>query len=180
MMTLGDMSLDSLSDRLWGVPGQQHTYAILDGASNEGLLDMLYTEPRPGFECLLTGELAPDMAYVAPYVAELVEGSLFSKWALREGWGNHWGIFALSRADLPEVWRHLRALVRVFDPQGNPMYFRFYDPRVLRAYLPNCAQEQLRAMFGPVDKYVVEGEAPNEGLAFSLADGALVTETFKF
>jgi len=176
-MTIGGTIYPRLSTLLFG-PDSLHTYALLDGASNNGLLDVLYGNNRPKFECLFTGDLAPDMAYVAPYLAEMQEGSEFARWAVEGGWGKHWGIFAISKLELAPLWRHLRSLTRIIDPDGKPMYFRFYDPRVLRQFLPTCDAGQLKAIFGPVDKFILEGPTPEEGLMFSLHDGELLKETF--
>lgn len=177
-MSQQDNFLAKLVPRLWSSSTALHTFTVLDGASNDGLLNVLYGDKRPKFECLFTGELAPDMAYVAPYLAELQEGSDFAHWAVEGGWGNHWGLFVLSQVELPELWRHLRALTKIFDPEGSPMYFRFYDPRVLRQFLPTCDVDQLQAIFGPVDKFILEGDTPDQGLVFSFQAGELVQEKF--
>ena len=39
-------------------------------------------------------------------------------------------------------------------------YFRYYDPRVLRVYLPTCNARELQTVFGPVLRYLVEDEKP--------------------
>lgn len=178
-MAQANERLTKLTARLWPAGQVKHTYAILDAASIEGLLDKLYDTPGLKFECLFTGDLPPDMAYVAPYLVELPEGSDFARWVL-SGWGQHWGVYVLSQAELPELWRHLRTLTRVYDPEGQPMYFRFYDPRVLWNFLPTCSARQLNEMFGPVEKFILEGERPELGKSFSLADGELITENFAF
>ena len=36
------------------------------------------------------------------------------------------------------------------------MLFRYYDPRVLRAYLPTCDESELRAVFGPIRAFWME------------------------
>jgi hypothetical protein len=56
------------------------------------------------------------------------------------------------------------------------LYFRFYDPRVLRIFLPTCDEDQLNEFFGPVDYFVCEDEDPAFALAFTLKDGELKTE----
>jgi hypothetical protein len=60
--------------------------------------------------------------------------------------------------------------------EGEELYFRFYDPRVLRIFLPTCDREQLKDFFGPVDYYLCEDEDPAYGLVFSLENSALKTE----
>ncbi len=40
------------------------------------------------------------------------------------------------------------------------MIFRYYDPRVLRVYLPTCLAPELRTVFGPVRRFLLESEDP--------------------
>ena len=39
--------LTKLAPRLWNASAGLHGFAVLDGASNEGLLDVLYGDNRP-------------------------------------------------------------------------------------------------------------------------------------
>ena len=110
-------------------------YVILDGASVEGMLGRLKAA-KEEWACLYRGELEPDLADAAPYLVKLREKSDLTDWILEEGWGNHWGVFVISEAGLEALRRHLRKFLRVKDPEGNVLYFRYYDPRVLRLYLP--------------------------------------------
>src|SRR5262249_7471285 len=48
---------------------------------------------------------------------------------------------------------------------GNELYFRFYDPRVLRTFLPACTGAETKRFFGPVGIYLMETE---NGEAISL------------
>ena len=63
-----------------------------------------------------------------------------------------------SPAGLRELGRHFQAFIMVYDPQGKPLYFRYYDPRVFRIYLPTCNESELKTVFGPVNSFYVEGE----------------------
>src|SRR5262249_8859823 len=146
----------SVSPHLFAEEGTQ-VFAVLDGASVPGLLDNLYRY-EPKYECLYRGELKPDMAEVPPYLVRLQPKSEFAAWVIGQGWGRHWGIFAVSRADLRALSRHFRTFLMVHDRDGKPLYFRYYDPRVLRVYLPTCNAEELATVFGPVLSYVLEDE----------------------
>ncbi|MET0645142.1 MAG: DUF4123 domain-containing protein [Pyrinomonadaceae bacterium] len=152
-----------------------NVYAVLDGASVAELLPRLY-ELEPEHECLYRGELEPDMAEVAPYLVRLEPETEFADWVLEEGWGRHWGVFAVTDAPLREAHKHFRTFLTVYDPEGKPMLFRYYDPRVLRVYLPTCNGEELRAVFGPVSCYLLEAEDPNTLLSFRLDGEALRRE----
>jgi len=152
-------------------------YSVLDGASVPNLRQKIF-EDDPARECLYRGELQPDMAEVAPYLIRLQINTPFMDWVLQTGWGKHWGIFALSNSDLRSLRRHFRTLLTVHDPTGKPMLFRYYDPRVLRVYLPTCNAEELATIFGPIDSYLLEDEDPLVMLRYRFASGSLIQERF--
>lgn len=149
-------------------------FAVLDGASVPDLLPKLRDE-RPDYECLYRGELAPDLAEVAPYLVQLEPDAAFTDWLLRHGWGQHWGVFATTAngADLRALRRHFRTFLIVHDEAGKPLYFRFYDPRVLRVYLPTCSADEVATFFGPVISYVLEDESPEAMLRFHKVTGSV-------
>ncbi|GAP34872.1 hypothetical protein ISF6_0355 [Piscinibacter sakaiensis] len=163
--------------QLWRDAAEASVYVVLDGAQNPTLLDVFFEHPDLGHECLMGGVLEPDMQEVAPYVVALPEEHPFTEWLLAQGWAQNWGVFAISPGDLGDVWRHLRRTFRVQSPEGEVLYFRFYDPRVLRAFLPTCDTGQLKEFFGPVRHFLCEDEAGQGALLYSLAeDGTLVTQ----
>jgi Domain of unknown function (DUF4123) len=87
-----------------------------------------------------------------------VHGALRSRRraVLENGWGNAWGVFFSSSAQLETLRKHFRMFLRVTDEAGRRLLFRFYDPRVLSIYLPTCNNEELTTIFGPIDRFVVE------------------------
>ena len=143
-----------------------NVYAVLDGASVPGLPQRLYDD-QPDHYCLYRGDLEPDMREVAPYVVRLSPEGGFTDWIVSEGWGRHWGVFAAAGVDLREMRRHFRTFLMVSGPDRKPMYFRYYDPRVLQAYLPTCTADEAEIFFGPVHRYFAEGRAGEALLRFS-------------
>lgn len=163
-------------EKLLFAEADRRVYAVLDGASMPHLLNSLYTH-EPEYVCLYRGELEPDMAEVAPYLVWLDPDTDFPWWLLTKGWGKHWGILVQSRADIRTLRRHFRTFLIVYDSAGKPMYFRWYDPRVLRVYLPTCTAEELARIFGPVETYVMETEDGQQGLRLWHSAGALQSES---
>lgn len=131
------------------------TYAVLDGAAVPDLPVKLY-EMRPPNVCLYRGELPPDIIYVAPYLVHLLPGTEFTNWLLAGCWGKNWGIFAQSPASLTGMRKHFRSLLTVYDDAGQPLLFRYYDPRAFLTFLPTCNAEELQNFFGRVSYYFVE------------------------
>ena len=145
-----------------------NVYAVLDGASMEQLPQLLW-EHEPENICLYRGELEPDMAATAPYLVKLEYDHPFTKLVCEKGWGNHWGIFAVTPADVDirVLRQHFRKFLMVYNPDGKLIYFRYYDPRVLRAYLPTCNSEEIKTVFGRINFYVLEDEDPSKLLRLS-------------
>lgn len=150
-----------------------HTYAVLDGASVPGLPQKLYEMGPPNL-CLYRGELSDDLIHVAPYVVLLEAGSGFADWLLSECWGKHWGIFAQSRVSPVGMRKHLRGLLTVNDAEGNPMLFRYYDPRVLQPFLLTCDLAELKTVFGPVMYYFSESFDHSELCRMHIEKDALI------
>jgi hypothetical protein len=148
---------------------EEGVYAVVDGANCPDLLDKLYDPDSPPaeFACLYSGDLGPDMAEVAPYLVKLDPSSPFTDWLVREGWGHAWCIYLACPFDLRTVRRHLRTFLMVYDPDGKPMYFRYYDPRVLRVYLPTCNAEETKLVFGPLRSFMMEDEERSVLLRFT-------------
>jgi hypothetical protein len=143
----------------------ESVYAILDGASVPELQPKL-KEAKEEHVCLYRGELEPDLAGVAPYLVKLRRDSPFTDWVLNEGWGNHWGIFVSTPVGIEALRRHLRQFLRVRDHTGQVLYFRYYDPRVLRVYLPTCRRNEIRAIYGPITRFLAEEEETGNALVF--------------
>lgn len=130
-------------------------YTVLDGASVPNLGALLTQHEVPNV-CLLRGVLDPELAQAAPYLVELSPQAPFTELLLTQGLSNHWGILALANDDMRTLRMHFRKFLTVWDAEGTPLHFRYYDPRVLRAYLPTCSPEELNVLFGPVTTYFAE------------------------
>ena len=156
------------------------TYAILDGAQVPELPQRLFTSGLDHV-CLYRGELPGDLAQVAPYLVALKRDDRFTAWILEQGWGFNWGVYARadSQIDMKEIRKHFRTFLKVEFPDGKSRYFRYYDPRVLREYLPMCNSEELFKVFGPISSYVAEAEGTKIPLQFSVVKGALISTEIK-
>ncbi|MFT3768635.1 MAG: DUF4123 domain-containing protein [Minicystis sp.] len=139
---------------------QAPLFALLDAARDDRILEILRESPEEQ-RSLYEGAPGDGLAEVAPYLVALPRGSALIDRLVREGWGRSWGVFLASRRPLKEVRTHFRRLLMVsVDGGERRFYFRFYDPRVLRVFLPTCSVRQEEEMFGDreIEGFLVEGE----------------------
>lgn len=157
---------------LWPAAGKgPSVWAVLDGARDPRIY-LALLESRLEFRCLYSGRLPRELEMVAPQLVELLPGHRLTERLLGEGAGQAWGVF-MQAADASNLRHHLRKFLKVEDEAGRRLIFRYYDPRVLRAYLPTCRHEELRQVFGPVAAFLAEN-AEGTGLdTFRLAGKGL-------
>lgn len=131
-------------------------FAVVDPSRDERILVLLH-ESVDSCQSLYEGMQGVAMAEVAPYLVHVAPESNLLTRLIVEGWEKRWGIYLVSSGSFREVRRHLRRLLMVEDEQGNSLYFRFYDPMVLAAFLPTCTARQRGDVYGDIEAFVVEG-----------------------
>jgi hypothetical protein len=166
--------IDRITSELWpqNAASAAPMWAILDAASDERITGAL-EKSGLDFYSLFPGRLAPEMKAAVPYLVKLRFGHPFLHYIITEGWDHHWGVILQAEGSIEELRLHLKGLMRVRDEDGNRLLFRFYDPRVMRIYLPTCTARELKTFYGPVSRYVLEDEAPGSLIEFSLENREL-------
>ena len=160
--------IDNLRDWVLSQPyGEaQNVYAVLDSARDPNIFAKL-DQRDVEFVSLYRGEPEETLAEVAPYLVSLGTNLKVLNWILGEGWGQGWGIFVISPVSMDVLRRHFRHFLLVLDPLGKELYFRFYDPRVLRVYLPTCTGPETSQFFGQVTSFFMESEDSGAVLEFT-------------
>jgi hypothetical protein len=139
-------------------PRLGHLYAVLDGARDDRVTELLCEAVDPS-RSLYEGARGEALAEVAPYLVELRADSGLLERLVQEGWGKGWGVFLDSRLRFELMRRHLRRFLTVEDETtGELLYFRYYDPRVLRDFLPIGTPLQLSLLLDELDVVLYEGE----------------------
>ncbi|HEX4963776.1 MAG TPA: DUF4123 domain-containing protein [Thermoanaerobaculia bacterium] len=126
--------------------GEQRLYAVLDACDAPAIQAKVGELGSSRALCLYRGEVAPEILEVAPYLAR-VDEALF-QWLTETVWSEPWGIFVVAKLEPEAVRKHLRKFLMVKDPDGEAMYFRYYDPRVLPTFLGSCNRQELDSFFG--------------------------------
>ncbi len=93
-----------------------------------------------------------------PYLLSTTPDSPLLSGLLDRGWGKNWFSIFSSSADLSELQTHFGKFLRVQMDQTGGIYFRFYDPQVLREFLPSGNPSELAIFFGSVREWLLEGE----------------------
>lgn len=150
-------------------------YTVLDAARDPSLLPLLQQSGEK-YVSLYQGKLGEELAAVAPYLVALSPRGPFAEELVCRGWGNAWGIYLVARVPMKEVRDHLRHFLMVKNEDDDELYFRFYDPRVLRVFLPACTRDEAAQLVGPVMWYLLEDDAPDTLLQMSVSADGLKTE----
>lgn len=167
---------EQILQALWpqGVRSKLGVWAILDCARDPKIY-LALLESKLEFRCLYSGKLPRALEMVAPHLVELSPSNrLIGRW-LDEGWGQSWGVL-LKIDDASNLRHHLRKFLKVRDEDDRRLIFRFYDPRVLRAYLPTCVAQEWQQFLGPIAAYLAEGPGGDSLVSF-VKDGQRLRQT---
>lgn len=147
----------------------QPLFAVFDAARDSRILDLV-RQAAGSCESLYEGSKAVELEDFAPYLVAVDASPTLLQLALQQGWGQSWGIYLSSTEPLSSVRKHLRRFLMVDLPEGQSVYFRFYDPRVLRSFLPTLNKEERADFFGPIDCFLMESDATSDLLIFRAAE----------
>jgi len=146
-------------------------FAVIDAAQDESApLRAKNTGRRT--QSLYAGDQGAQLDHVAPHLVSFDLDDAFADWLLAR-WGMNYGILLQSNASFDDLRKHFRKFLLVKNEAGKKFRFRFYDPRVLRSFLPNCTLQETTEFFGPVTRYFSEGQTGNELNEFSLGRNEL-------
>ena len=141
-------------------------YGVVDAARDK---ELAFAAPRrygQTIHWLFEEGSGAHMLDVAPYLVPIAfktrypyeNSGYLDMWARRLG--TNAGILLITPASTFSLMDHLDELFRVTDETDHRFYFRFYDPRVLRTYLPTCTAAEAREFFGPIGRILVEAADP--------------------
>jgi hypothetical protein len=140
-------------------------YIIIDQASTQDIsyeLEKVFTKG----EVLLQGKYKKMFFDVAPLFCALNAETI--NYAEHHLWGMSAALFVMSSKDEFQLIKTLSANTEIVTDDDEVMFFRYYDPRVLRIFLPTCSKEQLKEFFGAVEYFICEDEDPGYGLVYAV------------
>jgi hypothetical protein len=139
-----------LSD-LHQLASQHRLYAVLDACDAPAVPPKAKELGEENAVSLYRGEAEEEYWAIAPYLIRADSSAL--DWIANSLWEQPWGIFVVAEANLETLRTHFRKFLTVRLPDGEKVYFRFYDPRVIKQFLPTCNHAELAEFFGSVQKF---------------------------
>ncbi|MFN7573293.1 MAG: DUF4123 domain-containing protein [Betaproteobacteria bacterium] len=139
--------------RDWRQSGAAAPYVLINCAGLERGADQLHEAGFERLECLFLGDLAEELRDVAPYLAWSSRMDDAAASVVRHLSLQQVAILAELRdanATFEQIHRHLRKFNIVYGADGNPLYFRYADARVLPQVLATFSAEQLEEFLGPM------------------------------
>jgi hypothetical protein len=164
--------IDTIEKFLWPHGGNRSTWMILDGARDRRIYSDLLNSHLI-YSCLYSGDLPYELEVAAPYLVQLEFEDKSTRSLIQRSWGQSWGVFLRCDARIDRLRRHLRTMLVVKSWRGERLLFRYYDPRVLRVYLPTCTSDELKTVFGPIQNFYTESESAASLMQFEVARGKL-------
>lgn len=140
-------------------------FALLDASREPSVLKVIY-ESKEEFQSLFEGPQGAQLAHFAPYLIRIPQKAPLIDTLAQQAWSKSWGIFVTCDLPLKELRTHFRHFLNVKLPDGKQVYFRYYDPRVLRLFLPTCLPDEINQFFGPAKQFLMEAEDPATALHF--------------
>jgi hypothetical protein len=143
----------------------ERLYGVVDAARCVDLAFEAKIQFGKEIRSLFLPELQTQLWDVSPYLVPIDPASDYL-----HSWAGHWGksagVLLTTNASEDALFAHLRRIFVVEDETKQEYFFRFYDPRVLRVFLPTCSTEQLDEFFGPIAEITAEGSAGGSVLRF--------------
>lgn len=158
MYTIHELEENGQAQSFLAKPGRP-LWALLDAASAPQAL-VLMDAVGAGAECLFSIEAEAALSEFAPYLVPLKDRPELVRLLLDNCHGKGAVVWLDSDASATTLARHFRRFLMAAQPGGGWMFFRFYDPRVLRVWWPACTEAERAAFCGPARALWMEDENP--------------------
>jgi hypothetical protein len=141
------------ADRLQAAAARGELFALLDSCDEASVSTRCRNGAGAPAKSLYQGKSDEHFWHIAPYLATISQTEL--KWILDDLWPSPWGCFVVSGAGMQALYDHFRRFLQVKGSDGKTYLFRFYDPRVLRAFLSSSSPREIEQFYGPVTLFGV-------------------------
>jgi len=138
-------------------------FMLVDCAGVEGGCARLPAAAFSELESLFTGDLAIELADVGPWLGRVAPAAPGAAEAVLDLLRRQVGVLVVMAApeagaagpSFSQVHRHFRKFNVVYGAEGRPLFFRYYDPRVVLDVLGVLTSRQLQDFFGGADEFIL-------------------------
>jgi hypothetical protein len=167
---------EAIEQVFWPNGSSRSVWMIVDCARDRRIYSDLMNSHLI-YTCLYSGNLPHQVEAAAPHLVQLEFEDKSTRDLIRRSWTQAWGVFLRCDARMDRLRRHLRTLLTVRTWNGETLLFRYYDPRVLRVYLPTCTSDELKTVFGPIQQMFTEAESGESLTTFQVTQGKLLQQS---
>lgn len=155
----------------------QNLYAVIDLARDPYLLLAVLEGFGGDRQCLFRGRAKEELGDQTAWIVRIDRQNGLLDWLLDEGWNRRIVSFIVSPLMLNQLTSHLRKFTRVKDSQDVEHFFRFYDPQVLRQYLPVFDKREHEMFFRSITCCAIEDTRNGDRILIGRSsDGRVVWE----
>ena len=146
---------------LWPKGARRDVWMIVDAARDRRIFGMLLDGFYSDHMCLFSGPLTPALSRWLRRISFALNTKVRKRSVLWRTRGETTGVcFSDQVWDARSCDVTFVSSLLVHDSRGDRLFFRYYDPRVLRVYLPTCTRDELRTVFGGIECFWMEDEKP--------------------
>ncbi len=131
-------------------------FCMIDSARNPYTIPHLVMALTRAADCLFSGNAKQELGDQTAWVADVTDDRATLEALLDEGYGKGMLSFAFSALDLRAFITHLKKFTKIRDAKGTEHFFRFYDPKVMRQYVPVFNETQHKAFFAGLTSAMFE------------------------
>lgn len=149
-------------------------YALMDVARDPFLLPAIMEGFGADHQCLFRGQAKEVHGDNTAWIVRIEHHQGLLDWLLDEGWGRRVVSFVVSPLPISRMTSHLRKFTKVKDSAGTEHFFRFYDPKVMRQYLPVFGPREHEMFFREVSCCAIEDTRKSATLLIGRSSGSNV------
>jgi hypothetical protein len=130
-------------------------FALVDGVRNRAAIEAVRASDPERARSVLVGRRNSDLDACAPHLLWLPMVRSLAKEIVLDAASESECVFLEAQAPFAEVARHLRRQLVVESEDGSSKLFRFFDPAILRTYLPTLSERESSRFFGPITSFYI-------------------------
>ncbi|MGO1296476.1 MAG: DUF4123 domain-containing protein [Vibrio sp.] len=134
-------------------------YVVLNTTSDTPVLQAFHEHGGQDVLGLWLGTQYEDWKEVMPRIAAVDAKHPFLEWVQSDDAPNDWGMLVGSQQPYALVREHLQGLTQVWMPNGDYVFFRFFDPRFGIQVATLCDDAERSKLMGPMTVWASASDA---------------------